>query len=238
MTDTILPDGRKISGQELAAMQDEAKSVVRRMLENACIPAAKHAESSIKKAIADILEIYVQYGYIRNGRLKLVKRDQEKVDAILRDLMDKLYDLIEEYATAEADDDEDAILVYLGKEYAGHTCKERIESGAALMLGKVRDKIWDETLRDGGIVPSDIGDALMGVVGVGTLLRLVETEISRSWQFRWRIDHKDARFVHVFRGSSYNCDICDEIVGLGWQPVEHAVTPPIHPNCRCYCVYI
>lgn len=238
MMDTLLPDGRKISDVELAAMQDKAKSIVRNTLERACIPAASHAESSIKKAIKDILEIYVLYGFIRNGRLKLVKRDQEKVDAILRDLMDKLYDIIEEYATLEAGDDEDAVIIMLGEKYAGHTCKERIAAGTALLQGKLRESIQDEALRDGGVIPSDIGDALIGVVGVGTLLRLVETEINRSWQFRWRIENKETRFVHVFRGSSYLCDICDEIVGLGWQPVEHAVTPPIHPNCRCYCVYI
>lgn len=41
--------------------------------------------------------------------------------------------------------------------------------------------------------------------------------------------------LYILRGSTFNCDMCDEHVG--WHPIEEALSLlPVHPHCCCYAV--
>lgn len=237
-----LPDGREVSDEKMLTMQNEAKEYVRKAVEDVYHPAVERADDIIKRAIREIVDIFVKYGYVRGGSVKLLKRDRDKVTAILTRLQEELLDLIDVYSTIDAEDkEEDMILVYLSKPFAGLTAEQRVKTGVDILYKRgIMPTINDDTRRGGrSNVREDIIDAMATVIGLGTLKRLVETELSRTWQFRWQMEHKEAKYVHVFRGSSYNCEVCDATVSLGWQEVNgREIIPPLHPNCRCYCVYM
>ena len=68
---------------------------------------------------------------------------------------------------------------------------------------------------------------------LATLLAFVT---ARAWQDYWaKINRKYKRF-YVYRGSSYDCDLCDSFVHASPHTNE-ANLPPYHPRCRCYVVY-
>ena len=46
---------------------------------------------------------------------------------------------------------------------------------------------------------------------------------------------KDGYFC--FRGSSYPCDLCDEVCSV-FHPIEQGMVLPVHSNCCCYAVFI
>ena len=240
MADTRLPDGRVLTEEELDALKREARSWVRRMLESACIPCSRHAEEAVERAIAQIVGIYVSYGYVWNGRLELTRQGEQERRKVIDALVHSLESLCYAYAAAaEQDEDEKtALLLWLKGEYHGSTTDSRIALAVGRLSDSVAGIIEGDALSNGGIIPSDIAVAVTAVVGVKGIRRLLESEVTRGWQHKWGKDHGDAMFVHVFRGSSYPCDTCDDIVALGWQLVGGAIVPPIHPNCKCYTVYV
>lgn len=64
-----------------------------------------------------------------------------------------------------------------------------------------------------------------------------QNAINEAFQFQTVLDFRkndDIIGYKVFRGSSYDCDVCDELT-YGIHPVTEIVLPS-HPHCMCYAV--
>lgn len=240
MADTRLPNGQTLTERELEKAKEEARAYIRRMLSLACVPCSSHAFTEIEESVRELVSIFVTYGYTTGGTMHLTAEGERQRDAVIRELIETLEELAYTYVSmAEDDDDDKALLVaWLKERYKGATIDERITSGVNGIESNLERIIRSEMQSNGGIIPSDLDVAVGVITGVKSLRRLLETEVTRGWQHKWGQDHKDAMFVHVYRGSSYPCDLCDSMVALGWQLVGNAQLPPYHPNCCCYAVYI
>lgn len=235
-----LPDGRVISDERMERLEREAREWVRLMLTRACLPCSARCAAIIEEAVKEIVDIYVTYGFIYGGRLELTANgERRRQEAVVR-LIERLEDTICAYVEAVEGDEEEreALILWLRGENQGATLHQRLQRRVRGLTDHLSSIIEGDALDNGGIIPSDIAVAAGGIVGFKGIRRLVETEVTRGWQRKWGRDHRDAMFVHVFRGSSYPCAICDDVVALGWQLVGSATIPPIHPNCKCYAVYI
>lgn len=248
--DYILPDGRELDPVLVQALRNEASDWVRSALERAEIPCGSHCVRAVEEAIKEIINIvkaYVPMAELRGFLYrKLPLKAQKKVDAVIADLIRKLEDYIYIYGEKCTKDEEEKSVIcdFLDEEFKGDTMNGRVEANVfrvktqleALIAGNPYNPYTDD--RSYG----DFWDGLQAIaaVEISTKLiqRLAETEVSRAWMKEWENKHSDAKFVHVFRGSSYPCSLCDSIVAMGWQEIDRAVTPPNHRNCVCYCIYI
>ncbi len=248
--DYKLPDGRVLDPILVQAMRNEASDWVRRALERAEIPCGNLCVREVEEAIKKIVRIVkdsIPMADIRGFLYrKLPLKAQQKVDAVIAVLIRKLEDYIYLYGEKCTKDEEEKsrICDFLDEEYKGDTMNGRVEANVfrvkreleSLIAGNPYNPYTDERSY------ADFWDALeaTALLGISTKLiqRLAETEVSRAWMEEWSNKHADAKFVHVFRGSSYPCSLCDSVVAMGWQDASHAVTPPIHRSCRCYCIYI
>lgn len=241
--DNVLPDGTVVDAVLLIAMQDEAKRWVRTMLERAEIPVSGRCREAVHRAIKELVKVYVKYG---DKQLRLSAQGDRERDRILRELIQELEGLIYMYAEEAADDEDEKawILAFLGKEYKDDTLHNRMEANVAKLGVSVKQVMALDLHDEEFELESDAeawGNKLVwgAIAGVEILTRLARTEVARGWMEEWRRKHEDARYVHVWRGSSYPCEWCDSIVAKGWQKVDGSEeVPPIHPNCRCWCVYI
>lgn len=248
--DYKLPDGRVLDPILVTALRNEASDWVRRALERAEIPCGSLCVREVEDAIKAIIGIVKEYMPMAELRgflyRKLPLKAQKKVDAVIADLIRKLEGYIYLYGEkcTKDKDEKQHIGDFLDEEFKGDTMNGRVEANVFRVKGELEALIagnpYNPHTDDRSY--ADFWSALeaTALIGISTKLiqRLAETEVSRAWMKEWSNKHADAKFVHVFRGSSYDCPLCDSIVAMGWQDVSNAVTPPIHRSCRCYCIYI
>lgn len=70
------------------------------------------------------------------------------------------------------------------------------------------------------------------------ILRFAETTLQMTWMRNQLIDFKEHGAVgyYQFRGSNYNCDICDDATGF-YPDIDEMLTKPlVHYHCLCYRV--
>jgi len=238
MATIFLPSGEVLEEGRLEELKSEAKRWVRRMLEGACIPAGDHAEKAINEAIAAIVAIYIKHGAYYGGNVELDAAGRNAVEKVLDDLKDKLYDLVEAYAKTSTDDSDRRLWLvglYL-EEYKGLTLRERITIKVDRIRRFLVGEIEKDAMEHSGVIGTDV--AIGAILGVKSAADLVVNEVKRGWMEERGRENSGARYVHVFRGSSYDCPLCDSVVAMGWQPVGTAVIPPLHNHCCCYTVYV
>lgn len=68
-----------------------------------------------------------------------------------------------------------------------------------------------------------------------TLVTLLRTTVALAWMSIWGNRHKGAKGFYSFRGSSYPCAWCDDMVG--YHPIEE-YKGLWHPRCRCFFVFV
>ena len=239
--ENTLPDGRRLSDVELAYLTDVAKRWVRDMLEMGSVPAGDDAQYEIEEAVKKIVAIYVKYDVLSSGRFRILgTRAYDEALAVLDDLRHRLESIIWHYGTecTQDDDEKTRLIKEVRAEFHGLTEDARVKSRVMRMwaclnvyadgLAKKKEALTDEAL----------AASIATISGIKSLKRLVETEVVRTWQAEYRHINEDANYVHVYRGSSYPCDICDDEVAKGWQKTEDADYPPFHANCKCYCVFV
>lgn len=248
--DYRLPDGRVLDPILVNALRNEASDWVRKALERAEIPCGSHCVREVEdaiKAIVAIIKEYIPMAELRGFLYrKLPLKAQKKVDAVIADLIRKLEDFIYVYGEKCTKDEEEKSVIcdFLDEEFKGDTMPGRVETNVlrvkneleALIAGNPYNPYTDD--RSYGDFWKGLEATALVNISTRLIQRLAETEVSRAWMEEWSRKHADAKYVHVFRGSSYDCPLCDSVVAMGWQEVEHAVTPPLHRNCRCFCIYI
>jgi len=67
---------------------------------------------------------------------------------------------------------------------------------------------------------------------------LGKQEIANAWmEYEYEEEKKDGAVgFYVYRGSSYDCPLCDSYVG--YHDISKEGIVPVHANCMCYVVYV
>ena len=72
------------------------------------------------------------------------------------------------------------------------------------------------------------------------ILRFGKTTVQMSWMRNLHMNYEDngAEGYMVFRGSSYDCPLCDSYCNI-FHPIEDTKSmPPYHPSCCCWTIPI
>lgn len=72
---------------------------------------------------------------------------------------------------------------------------------------------------------------------IGRMMLLAVNSVAVGYAMNWLFtEGKDARGFYSIRGSSYPCDMCDEMVG--YHPIEEYPNGQWHPRCKCLFIFI
>lgn len=63
--------------------------------------------------------------------------------------------------------------------------------------------------------------------------------VADTWtRWQWTMERdRGAKGYYVLRGSSYDCDLCDDNVAHGFFSIDEEPPVPTHSHCCCYLVY-
>lgn len=93
-------------------------------------------------------------------------------------------------------------------------------------------------IRLGGVQSGAVGISNNGSTNV---VNMVRTTLQMVWMraqlLQWQEDESIAGYFQL-RGSTYNCDLCDEEVGFHLLEKGQELPPYPHPSCQCYRVPI
>lgn len=67
--------------------------------------------------------------------------------------------------------------------------------------------------------------------------RMAKTTLQMAWMHQQRQNYEEqgaAGFI-CLRGSTFPCQICDDVCGK-FYPIDSQMPLPVHPNCACYAV--
>lgn len=88
-------------------------------------------------------------------------------------------------------------------------------------------------IQQGGNHPGNVGQSSSGANNV---INMAKTTLNMIWQKALFYIFKKRKAIGYYqlRGSSYNCDVCDSLVGFhkGLDGINEK--PLVHPNCYCY----
>ena len=67
--------------------------------------------------------------------------------------------------------------------------------------------------------------------------RFVKTTVQMAWMHYLKQSYEDSGAIGYmcFRGSTYPCELCDEICNI-FHPIEGKMVLPRHPSCACFAV--
>lgn len=114
----------------------------------------------------------------------------------------------------------DGIREYLDRPYENPWIKEHMGEGDAVRLGNIPH------YGKGRIIASSAALSL-----------LLTTVVAQGWMQNWARINAGKRGYYVYRGSSFPCEICDAQVGFLHAANDLEGMPPLHPSCKCYCVF-
>jgi len=95
-------------------------------------------------------------------------------------------------------------------------------------------RLQAQNLRTKGVKKGNVGNSSSEA---NNILRFAQITVQMAWMRNQLLSYKDrgAAGYYVFRGSSYQCDLCDSRVG--WHPMKDMdAYPPQHGHCMCYAV--
>ena len=69
------------------------------------------------------------------------------------------------------------------------------------------------------------------------IIRFVKMTVQKTWMhYHHKLyEEQGAEGYMCFRGSLFDCPICDEVCNV-FYPIEHPMPLPVHANCCCYAV--
>lgn len=80
------------------------------------------------------------------------------------------------------------------------------------------------------------GIPISSLTGLETLSVSAVADTWTRWQWTMERD-RGAKGYYVLRGSSYDCDLCDDNVAHGFFSIDEEPPVPTHSHCCCYLVY-
>lgn len=80
------------------------------------------------------------------------------------------------------------------------------------------------------------GIPISSLTGLETLSVSAVADTWMRWQWTMERD-RGAKGYYVLRGSSYDCDLCDDNVAHGFFSIDEEPPVPTHSHCCCYLVY-
>lgn len=96
-------------------------------------------------------------------------------------------------------------------------------------------KTSSTNIRNRGVKHGNVGSSNSEA---NNILRFAEITLQMAWMRNQLIDFKEHGAVgyYQFRGSNYNCDICDDATGF-YPDIDEMLTKPlVHYHCLCYRV--
>ena len=100
-----------------------------------------------------------------------------------------------------------------------------------------RNNILATFIRLGGVWQGAVG---LSNNGSTNITRMLEITLQMAWMREQALDfqEKGAAGYYQLRGSTYNCDACDEAVGFHEGTEDIMQAPLVHPHCCCYRIPI
>lgn len=178
---------------------------------------------------------------------------EKEIDRLLKDLADRIYDMIEEAVISAEDEDDDENIIPLW--FSQNDVRSRIDSHCsnlktvfeAFIGAMIAKKVVPSLMP--ALYPSWIavnkfhfGRGVNGNPGKALSYLAEDTLYSgfigstiRGFRNRGAVGYQ------VYRGSGYDCEVCDEICfgGGGYRRLytfDTDIPIPAHPHCVCYAV--
>lgn len=75
-------------------------------------------------------------------------------------------------------------------------------------------------------------------VGASNVTNMARSTLAMAWMRSLLLDAEDDKMAgyFVFRGSTYPCGLCDDLVGF--HSISEGMVLPAHSHCCCYCVFV
>lgn len=232
----------------------EAKAYIRRRLE-AELSMEHYLDSALVKAAKEIVNI----AYKRNIPASLFSFNYDRfmaseIDEIIRKLVIQLeeYDYLMALSTDKADNND--LIPYINREINGITYTDRMGHyvsrfklelqdfiAAGLVIGLSESEIMKEIRLS---YKKPYNDSIIsdrphrGQGAYSRLLVLTRHTIADAWMYAdmEQAIRMGAIGFYSFRGSSYHCQLCDDMANRFHTFAEPY--PPYHPSCMCYAVPI
>lgn len=80
------------------------------------------------------------------------------------------------------------------------------------------------------------GTEISSMGALQTITSFAVADAWMDWQYHDAVD-RGAKGYYVLRGSSYDCDLCDDNVAHGFFSIDEEPPVPTHSHCCCYLVY-
>lgn len=191
--------------------------------------ATHNIEKVLIKAYADFLALCRKYG-IKIEDLNKTRniRFLKDVDELIARVKDSIYSVIEDLSLYANEDDKEHLYMFINKNVYGNTLKTRINNHV-------------DTFHKEMVLAASMGVLAInkGIVSKGaghSLDVLARNTIAASYMEEWKQMHPHANGFFSFRGSSYPCAICDDMVG--YHPMsEYPTYASWHVNCMCFIVF-
>ena len=175
-----------------------------------------------------------------------------EAERIISKLMQDIEDFDFMMALSTDKSDRDTLIPYINREINGLTYKDRLWSytsrfklemqdliGAGLVLGYGLSKMKEEvvkSLKNPYVSTIASEKPHRGQSSYHRLLVLTRHTIADTWMYAdmEQAIRKGAIGFYSFRGSSYPCQLCDDMASRFHTFAEPY--PPYHPSCMCYAV--
>lgn len=212
--------------------------------------------SNVMRTIRRILVLATEYSYLGKQFTFDANADlDDEVNRILVELSDAILDDIDTaiYKTIEDDDDADAVFAHVYRTDNGVGLDERVDYHSSNLKRLLEayfavcfaEKLTNADILGGVLVylanPIGVnGEKFHFGKGVNTnpiegMTRLSQTMLGEAWHNERIIGfRKDPNIIgyRVMRGSSYPCQVCDDLT-IGIHPLTEQVLLA-HPSCCCY----
>lgn len=75
-------------------------------------------------------------------------------------------------------------------------------------------------------------------VGASNITNMARSTLAMVWMRNLLLEAEDGNMAgyFVFRGSTYPCGICDDLVGF--HSISEGMVLPAHSHCCCFCVFV
>jgi len=217
---------------------EEAKKYLRLRVE-AETSMTHHVGVEMEKAANEVIAVCKRFS-IDPTNLSFDNRYEIKyaINDIIDRLIDTLYNDCEELSCFTNKQDKDYIIAYL-KDGSRVNLSENLSEHAQVFKDEMQDfvKIGLVAGSFGKWTRNWNGFSHKGLSSFHLIERLTRFAIADAWM------HADIDYMKTngaigymqFRGSSYPCEPCDDLVGF--HNIDE-YTLPVHANCKCYAVPI
>lgn len=161
------------------------------------------------------------------------------IEQILQDLLEEVEFACLSLATDTDKADESVLLPFINREVDGLDFDERMENYVDTFRSELEDYVTLRLSQD-EVSDWDVnwkGFSHKGMSAFNLLDRLTRFTIASAWMYAYisEMESRGCIGFYSMRGSSYPCDLCDEM--KGFHKLDDAY-PPYHANCKCIMIPI